>query len=170
MRGVTRSRGVTVKTSQTWLKSNQGIGLLLIIFFVGMMIYLELVPWSHTVLRDGFTLGFLPKVSTALLIVSSAIMTFDSHRKIVPGKAAEIAFSSLLYSVVISAVCYAFFQLISLVGFLLVTPFFLILAIRLFGIKSWKTPVISGIVITVAIYAIFRILGIPLPAGILPFG
>jgi hypothetical protein len=153
---------------RTWLKSNQGIGVLLALFFVGIMIYLEFKPWSHVILRDGFTLGFLPRVSTGLLIIFSAIMTFDKHRRVVLGKTEQIRFTALLNTVIISATCYAFFYLMRLVGFLLVAPFFLVLSIRLFGIKSWKTSVITALVITVVIYGIFRLLGIPLPAGILP--
>ena len=159
-----------MRIDRAWLKSNQGIGLILTLFFVGMLVYLELSDWAHVVLRDGFTLGFLPEVSTVLLIIFSVIMLFDGHRKAVLSKAKEIAFTSLAYTVTITAICYVYFYLMCIVGFLIVAPFFLTFSIHLLGIKSWKTSIISGLVISVAIYSVFRTLGITLPAGIVPIG
>ena len=63
------------------------------------------------------------------------------------------------------AVCGA---LLPAAGFVTCTVVLLILALRL-GRVAWATTLVTAVVGSVACYALFTRLGMPLPAGILPF-
>jgi len=47
-----------MKRPREWLRSNQGVGFILTLVLVAFLVYLELSPWVHREVRDGFTLGF----------------------------------------------------------------------------------------------------------------
>jgi len=64
-----------------WLKCNQGVGVILTSLFTALFLYIELSPWAHRKLRDGFSLGFFPAVAIVLSIIFSLILIFDSRRK-----------------------------------------------------------------------------------------
>jgi len=123
-----------------WLKCNQGVGVILTSFFTALLIYIYLNPWAHRKLRDGFSLGFFPAVAIVLSIIFSLILIFDSRRK-----------EALMREI----------------GFLIVTPFFLLLAMYVLGSKSWRNTVLVAAFMTVIVYGIFRAMGIALPPGIL---
>jgi hypothetical protein len=53
------------------------------------------------------------------------------------------------------------------IGFLIVTPFFLLLAMYVLGLRPWRKTLIIAVPMTVIVYGIFRVMGIALPPGIL---
>jgi hypothetical protein len=57
--------------------------------------------------------------------------------------------------------------LLSVLGFLISTPLFLIILIRLLGYEKWVNNLAASIGLTVALYLLFATaLGVSLPAGI----
>jgi len=77
-----------------WLKCNQGAGVILTSLFTALLIYIELKPWAHRKLRDGFSLGFFPAVAVVLSIIFSLILIFDGRRKEVPSALETLTFKS----------------------------------------------------------------------------
>lgn len=58
--------------------------------------------------------------------------------------------------------------LLPLAGYLILTPLFLLAVIRFLGKRSWIQNVATALLLTAALYLLFaRVLGVPLPAGIL---
>ncbi len=156
-----------------WLKSNQGVGVILTSVFVALLVYIHLTPWAHRKLRDGFLLGFFPAVAVVLSIIFSLILIFDSRRKEVLPDLETLTFKSLLSAVLAVVVSWVYFAAMREIGFLITTPLFLLIAMYALGSKSWRNTVLAAAFMTVIVYGIFRAMGIELPpgklSGILPF-
>ena len=151
-----------------WLKSNQGIGVVLTFFFIALLLYIQLTPWAHTKLRDGFTLGFFPAVSIILLIIFSLVLCIDSRRKQVSDRLENLTLKYFMSTVLAVFYCWVYFKSMTAVGFLVTTPFFLLSSMYILGLKSWRSLMAASILITVIVYAIFSIMGIELPPVKLP--
>ncbi|NIO04594.1 MAG: hypothetical protein GTN74_08260 [Proteobacteria bacterium] len=125
--------------------------------------------------RLGYNLAFYPRLlGWAILVISSIILLEqffksggkDSERiqrpQILTRRALikRIAGSTLLVTLYII--------LIPIVGYLLLTPIFLLAFIRFLGNKNWAMASLVSILVTGVIYVLFWILlYIPLPEGIL---
>lgn len=149
------------------LKSNQGIGFILSLALIAFIIYLLLSPWAYRKLADGFHLGFFPILSVVLLLLLSLILTFDSRRKETPADLRTLTFKSFLSVLLILALCWFYFWVMKEIGFLIITPIFLLLAIYAFGLKSWWKCITVAVVTTAIVYTAFSLLGLELPPGIL---
>jgi hypothetical protein len=156
-----------VQAEFKWLKCNQGVGFILTLILIAFLVYLELCPWVHREVRDGFTLGFFPVLAVVLLLVFSLILLVDTHRKETTGDLKTFTFKPFLGGVLIIIATWFYFAVMRKVGFLLVTPVYLLFFIYILGLKSWRTCAVSAAVMTVAVYGAFTAIGIKLPPGIL---
>lgn len=161
------AREKEMKNSQSWVKTNRGIGIISTIALVAFLIYLQCSPWVHRTVRDGFKLGFFPVLSVVLLVIFSILLIIDSRRKEVPKELADFTFKSFLGGIAILLATGAYFAIMEEIGFLIVTPIYLIIFIYLLGMKSWRSCVVSALIMTVTVYAAFSSIGIPMPAGLL---
>ena len=156
-----------------WLRSNQGVGFILTLILIAFLVYLELCPWVHREVRDGFTLGFFPVLAVVLLLIFSLILLVDGHRKETPGDLKTFTFKPFLGGVLIIIATWFYFAVMRKVGFLIITPVYLLFFIYILGLKSWRTCALSALIMTVVVYGAFTAIGIRLPpgilAGILPF-
>lgn len=156
-----------MERSREWLRSNKGIGIILTLGLIAFLVGLELSPWVHKKVRDGFTLGFFPVLGVVLMIIFSAMMIFDTHRREIPEGLQAFRVKSFLGGLVIIIVSWIYFAVMREAGFLIATPIYLLCFIHILGIKSWRTCAISAVIMTVIVYAVFTIIGINLPSGIL---
>lgn len=161
--------GFVMPKKYSWIRSNQGIGILLVVSFIGMFLYFEFADWAEHVARDGFSIGFFPKVATALVIFFSFVMTVDSKRKEVIENVAQLSFSTLIYSVAITAYCTLAYFLMVRLGYCIVVPIFTFSLTYVLGLKSIVRSLLVGFIISGLIYGLFTALGVNLPSGILPF-
>ena len=144
-------------------KSNQSIGAIMTFLFSALLIYILITPWAHRKLRDGFLLGFFPGLAILLLIIFSLILIFDSRRKQVPDRLENLTFKYFLYTILAIICCFIYFKVMTGVGFLIATPLFLFISMYALGIKSLQSLLTVSVLISVIVYAIFRIMGIELP-------
>jgi len=156
-----------MKDYQSWVKTNRGIGIIFTIVLVAFLIYLQLSPWVHRTVRDGFKLGFFPVLAIVLLIIFSVLLIVDPRRNEIPEALKNFSLKSFLGGIVILIATGCYFAIMQEIGFLIVTPIYLILFIYLLGMKSWRTCVVSALIMTVSVYAAFSSIGIRIPAGIL---
>lgn len=143
------------------------------LMFTGLFIYIQLTPWAHRKLRDKFTLGFFPTLAVALLILFSLILIFDNRRKEIPPRLEKLTVKGFLGAVLAVVVSWGYFALMSEIGFLMITPFFLLLAMYALGLRPWRNIIIAALFLTAIVYAIFALMGIELPpgklSGVIPF-
>jgi len=156
-----------MKRVRKWLRCNQGIGLIFSICLIVFLVYLELTPWVHREVRDGFTLGFFPVVGVVLLIIFSVIMVFDARRREVPEGVEVFKFKYFLGGILILAATGFYFTIMRKIGFLIITPVYLLFFIYILGLKSWRKCALSAVIMTVIVYGVFTCIGVRLPPGIL---
>ena len=151
-----------------WFKSNQGIGVMMTLLFSALLIYIQLSPWAHRKLRDGFTLGFFPAAAVILLLIFSLVLIFDSRRKQIPDRLENLNFKYFSFTVLAVIFWFLYFKAMLAIGFLITTPFFLLLNIYALGIKSLRSLLTASFLITGIVYAIFYAMGIKLPPVQIP--
>jgi hypothetical protein len=156
-----------MKEIRSWVKTNQGVGCILSIVLVAFLIYLQLSPWVHKKVRDGFTLGFFPVLSIVILLFFTIVMILDSHRKEITKDTTRFTLKSFLGGVGLLIATGCYFAVMTKVGFLIVTPFYLIIFMYTLGMKDWRTSVISALIMTVVVYGAFSAIGVRIPAGVL---
>ena len=154
---------------RVWLRTNQGASVLLTFLFSCLFIYLWFSPWAHRKLQDNFTLGFFPIFGVVILIFLTTIMTIDTHRKNIMPKMQTMDLKALFFCLVILLGCWVYSTLSDWIGFLLVSPAFLMGYSYSLGLRPWKYVVGAGVATTVIVYSIFTLIEVELPSGILPF-
>jgi|TARA_B100000315_G_C14558073_1_gene579166 hypothetical protein len=152
-----------------WLQTNQGIGFVLSLVLFLYFIFLQLSPWVHEKLRDGFSLGFFPLTGIVLMLLFTVTLIFDGERNKVIPDLTKMSGRSFLFCLAVLAGCGLYFSLIVSIGFLLVSPFFLLAFMYLLGLRPFSHCIVSGVVMTIIVYVVFRLIGVRLPSGILPF-
>jgi len=156
-----------MKRPREWIRRNQGVGFILTLLLIAFLVYLELSPWVHRRMRDGFTLGFFPVLAVVLLLIFSLIMIFDAHRKETSGGLKTFTFKSFLGGVLIIIATWFYFAIMRKVGFLIITPVYLLFFIYTLGLKSWRKCAVSAVIMTLIVYGAFTAIGVKLPPGIL---
>jgi predicted membrane channel-forming protein YqfA (hemolysin III family) len=151
-----------------WIRTNQGVGVVITALIVVLLIYLSQQEWVFQRLRDGFQLGFFTVVSAFTMLLCSVAMIFDGFKNKTDKEMSAMNRLDFIMPVVVVAVCYIYFLLAWRYDFLLVTPIFLAAGIYSFGIRPLRTVIIGGIVITLTIFGLFRLIGIYLPSYIIP--
>jgi hypothetical protein len=156
-----------MKRPHEWVRSNQGVGFVLTVVLIAFLIYLEFRPWVHREVRDGFTLGFFPVLAVILLLIFSLVLVVDPHRKESTGDLNAFALKPFLGGVVIVGATWLYFTLMRRIGFLIITPIYLLFFIYFLGLRLWFVCAVSAVVMTFVVYAAFTVIGIKLPPGIL---
>ena len=152
-----------------WMRTNQGVGTLLTVILGAFLIHLLLSEWVHQDLRDGFKLGFFPVAGVIIMMLCTIALMFDSHRRQITDELQDIEWKNWLYCFAALIGCYVYFALSQLIGFLLVSPVFLFVLMYSLGVRPWTTAAAAGAIMTVIVYGLFRMLGIAMTQGILPF-
>ena len=156
-----------MRNGRNWIKTNQGIGFIFTLALIALLICLELSPWVYEEVRDGFTLGFFPVLIVIVLLIFSLFLILDKHRKEIPKDLQTFAFKPFLFGILILITTQFYFGLMRKLGFLIVTPCYLVIFIYILGIKSWRFCITSALLMTTIVYGVFYSIGFKLPSGIL---
>jgi hypothetical protein len=151
------------------LRSNKTIGLGLSASLLLLLAYLLLSDWVYLRLRDGFYLGAFPVAAVVGMLVCSVVLAFDGRRHLVPERMVDFRWIDLLKVLAIVAGAWAFFELARRSSTLLAGPIFLITLMYILGARPWSSTIVAGVVMAAIVYAVFRLLGIELPHGMIPY-
>lgn len=157
------------ETRSKWIKTNRGIGVCLAGLIILLLIYLFTQGWVYQTLRDGFRLGFFSVISAVTMLACSVALIFDRHKEAVEDNVAIADRLDFIIPVVAMLVCYVYFRAAWFLDFLIITPLFLIASTYALGIRPLKTSIMAGVIISVVIYILFRLIGIELPTRIIWF-
>ncbi len=150
-----------------WIRTNQGLGVVLSVLIVALLIYLSLQEWVFEILRDGFYLGFFTILATFTMLLCSVAMIFDGHKRESDEQMSAMNRQDFIIPAIAAVSCYFYFELAWRFDFLLVTPIFLTSGIYILGIRPLRTAIIAGVIITVTLFGLFRLIGIYLPSYII---
>lgn len=154
-----------------WFQTNQALGAILSLLFLGLLGYVLLSPWMFRPQRDGFLLGFIPLLATCLMLLLTVAMIFDAQRKKPAREGSESAVSvsaaSLGYALVVLIATGLYFVAVLAAGFVIVTPVFLFAAVLVLGARPWGLALVFAVAVTGLVYLMFSALGTNLPTGVL---
>jgi hypothetical protein len=134
-----------------------------------LLIYLLSSDWVYERLRDGFHLGTFSVVSGITMLLCTVSMIFDSHKNETDEEMSALAWRDWVVIAVAVVSCFVYFHLAWKFDFLIVSPFFLCAAMYGLGVRPLRSAITSSVIMTIAIYVIFRLIGISLPSVIVPF-
>lgn len=115
--------------------------------------------------------SMFPKFVGVLFCILGAVLASTSAMKIKRGeesKKSPVKLEVFKSPLMVFVLLVIYVLVMKTVGFYVTTPFMLILYMRLMGIKSWRTIVISTLVVMIFVFGLFTFaLDIPLPQGLL---
>lgn len=152
-----------------WIRTNQGMGATLFVLAAALFAYLWFQPWSGRVMRDGFTLGFFPLLGVGAIIACSLLLMVDGFRREVPEDFSNARLIDIPIIVGMVVAIFTYFHASRLTGFVIATPFYLFAFMFVLGTRPLHIAGLAAIGLTITIYVLFRLLGIDLPRGPLPF-
>jgi hypothetical protein len=153
----------------SWIKTNQGIATFIAIVAILLLVYLATSEWAYRELRDGFRLGFFTAVAVVAMLVCAVAMMIDEHRNDLDEDIAALKASDWLVALTVLLSCYLYFAATWQTEFLLVTPLFVAAATYAFGVRPIWMSIVAGLVTTLVIFVLFRLIGIELPSHIIRF-
>lgn len=109
--------------------------------------------------------AFFPRLVALVMVVLTALMLLENARKNERSRLFDWASPGMVRNALLFALAAVYCGLLSSVGFLLLTPVFLLLMMRVMqrrGMFGWMT--FSSLAATAAIYLVFQVLlDVPLP-------
>ena len=152
-----------------WIKTNRGVAWCIVGVSLALLVYLGSSEWAYRELRDGFRLGFFTFVAVIAMMICALAMVFDRRRHESDKELRQASWRDWVIAICAMALCYLYFELAWRIDFLLVTPVFMAAGTYLLGVRPLRSAIVAGVLITVVIYGLFRIIGIELPSRIIGF-
>jgi hypothetical protein len=162
-----RKRRTEPVSARSWIRTNQGIASCIALVSVGLLIYLATSEWAYRELRDGFRLGFFTAVAVVAMLICAIAMMIDDHKKDIDEDIAALNVADWFVALVVVLGCYLYFAVTWQTEFLLVTPLFVAVATYALGVRPIWMSIAAGLVTTVIIFALFRLIGIELPSRVI---
>lgn len=150
-----------------WIKTNRGVACCVAGVAVALLVYLGFSEWAFRELRDGFRLGFFTAIAVLAMLICALSMIFDRHRFETDDELSQSRWMDWAIAAIAMALCYVYFELAWRIDFLLITPVFMAGATYILGVRPLRSAITSGVVITVVIYGLFRLIGIELPSRVI---
>ena len=142
-------------------------------FWTGIgLIASSLAVWAMTAnlmkVERGIGPGDYPRVIAVMMFILGACMTFKNCIHGFPKSNTKLEWKGLLRTAILAVGAFVYVWLLPLIGFPLLTPFFLFGTIKLFGYKRNLTAVLVSVGTTAVLFLLFNIVFmIFLPLGIL---
>lgn len=153
----------------SFLRSNRGIGLCLLIatLLIGASIWTS--DWAHETVRDGFQLGAFPLFAIGMMAASVLIMLLDSKaRGSTPG-IMNLSLLDVVLVVLILSTLGGLFLLIPVLGFAVVMFLIVLLGAMVLGFRPIWIAVSTAAGAAAGLQALTFLLGVNFPLGILSF-
>jgi len=152
-----------------WIRTNRGIGTVLVGIVVLLLIYLSTEDWVYQTLRDGFRLGFFSVFAAFTMLACAIVLLFDGQKDEVIEDVARAGKWEFIVPVIVVAVCFGYFKVAWEIDFLLVTPVMMAIGTYALGVRPITTAIIAGVIMTITIYGLFWAIGIELPTNLFSF-
>jgi uncharacterized membrane protein YhhN len=109
--------------------------------------------------------GFFPFLSGVSIFILSSILLVQGW---LGRTESRISFREIQRPAMLIAVLIAFVGLLEPLGYIVVSPIIVVLALRIMGIRSWRVVLTTSVALSMGTFILFdRLLGITLPVGIL---
>ena len=148
------------------------------VIFVGTIILAGIYFWATEQLPSleiGDPLGpkAFPRLLGACLIIAAIMLLLEiiRARKTVPATASESTSDRGSYKVVAAAATWTlvYFLVFELLGYVISTSIYLLALMAYFNKGKWVANVLTAILFSLISYWMFKVLGVNLARGIMPF-
>jgi hypothetical protein len=151
-----------------WVRSNQGVGVVLLSILALLTAYLVSSNWVYLRVRDGFYLGFFPLSAVAIMAATAVGMALDRNRRKTTQTMRSSDWRTWTVPWILTVALLGYFWLMTEVGFVISTPVVLAPTIYFLGARPARSAVVASLLITVCVYVAFRVIGTNIPQGPLP--
>lgn len=151
-----------MKLGQLYLSPDRISAIVIACFAILLLIISSTAEWAFQETRDGLSVGFFPRITNIITIIL-AILVFLFPAESYPGKLAKLTPRGLLRAAIGLLIAVIFFVLLENVGFIYASIPCLVIGKYLLGVRPWFYALLYGVVATGAVYALFYVLGFPLP-------
>jgi len=166
-------------------RTNRVVAIWLAVLSVVLLGYLLTQDWVYDQQRDGFRLGFFSVVGAIAMLLCAVAMMFDRQRDETTPEMATITLRQTGKSLVALVLMGIFFILawddhfaqewlrgildvIPLTGeFVVWASLFLAFGMYALGLRPALSALISGVIVSLVIFGLFRLIGITLPTSLL---
>jgi hypothetical protein len=124
--------------------------------FMALAVYVFTTANHFFKVDKGIGPGDYPKVIAVGLFILGAILSLSSFLQGFSGETAKPNWRAALRLAIFVAVTLVYIQLMKILGFIVLTPFYLFFGIYFFGYRKWLTMALTSILVTAAIHVIFR--------------
>lgn len=152
---------------QGWWRSNQALGLYVLLIAGGLFLYIWAQPWAHRIMRDGFMLGLMPLAGVGFMALCGLGMLIDPLRREVPETLQDVGWGDIWVPPVMLLGTAACFWAMTRIGFVLAGPPFLLAFMLWFGVRPFRLAAVLAVAVPVTVFAFFTMLGVRLPLGLL---
>lgn len=128
-----------------------GIGLMAL--SVGVWVLTAELP----VPKRGIGPGQYPRVIAAMMFFLGLVLSITNIIGGFPKKTQQVNWVQLGRSIGLALMAFVYLRLLKLIGFPLLTPFFLFATIKLFGYKNWKIAALVSVGSTAVIFLLFNV-------------
>lgn len=143
-------------------KIDIGVGIVFIVLGIVAFIFAFQMPGRASMFPKFVSILFF------ILGIVLASVSINKLRKGCESGKSPISIEVFKSPFMVFALLLVYVLVMKTVGFYATTPFMLILYMRVMGIKSWRTTVITTLVVMVFVFGLFTFaLDIPLPQGLL---
>jgi len=145
------------------------VGLAAIALLVAVVVLSERFPQPHRFELGAAVFPRIVAVLLALVGASIALKRIVASLRPATGSTTEwVAIENPIQVLVALVALVLYGMFLRGLGFLIVTPLFLLVLLRVLGVRSWLAVVLIAVLSTAGIWIIFdRLLGVPLPNGLL---
>ena len=150
-----------------WWRSNQALGLYILLIAGGLFLYIWAQPWTHRIMRDGFPLGLMPLIGLGFMAICGLGMLLDPLRREVPDTLQDVGWGDVWVPPVMLLATAACFWAMARLGFVLAAPPFLLVLMLWFGVRPLRLAILLSVAVPVTVFAFFTLLGVRLPRGVL---
>lgn len=151
-----------------WLRTNQGVGVLIALGAALLFYYLWQQDWYHRVQRDQFSLGFFPGLGAVAIFVCAAAIAVDQWRNDIAEDMGTLSWHDMGWALLFSVAGFILFHMMEFLGLPLAATIFLFALMTVLGVRPWYLAGGIGVGVALVVFVLFSVLGIRLPGGFFP--
>lgn len=129
------------------------VGIALMALSIGVWLMTAKLP----IPKRGIGPGQYPRVIAMVMFILGGLQVGTSVIGGIPEKGERINLVHLGRALLLALIAFVYVRLLKPIGFPLLTPFFLVGVIRLFGYKKWLTTILVSVISTTIIFVLFNI-------------
>ncbi len=151
-----------MKIGKVYLSPDRVSGIVIALLAVWLLYISYTAEWAFQETRDGLSVGFFPRI-TNMATIGLALLVIIFPAQTYPEKLAKLTPRGIIKAGIGFIIAIVFFILLQNFGYFFAAFPCLFLGMFLMGVRPWYFAALYGAIATGAVFALFYVLGFPLP-------